>query len=137
MLMNERDKFIQAGIPYDDIDIEMVDLLSVLNFGLDIRTKFSCYGHEEGRLTYIMFDEEVSDESIARLLQAVDSNVGSSGVNGTKLYKWARKAHKTSFREPRTLSMNWILEVSHPIESDRRERIHKITESLKEMVERP
>lgn len=38
--MNIKSKFISNGIPYNDIDPEMVEILDVLNFGLDIKTKF-------------------------------------------------------------------------------------------------
>lgn len=131
--MNKRDKFINAGIPYDELDVEMIDLLDVLNFDLGIKTKFCCYGHKEGEMSYVMFDERESDKNVTKILRVVDSNIGTSGVSQTKLYKWARTMYSLSRKEHDSLAMNWMLDIKHPSEKDRKKNIDSITKSLKTM----
>jgi len=129
-------KFDDAGIPYDDIDPEMIEILYVLNFELNIKTKFCCYGHKKGERTYIMFDEAESDENVIQLLKAVDTNLGTSGVGGTKLYKWARTMYEPYYKMPHYPLMNWILEVDYFDESLKQVKFDKIVKAIKTLVKR-
>lgn len=130
------DKFTEAGIPYFNIDPEMIEILYILNFELNIKTKFCCYGHKEGDKTYIMFDESNSDENVIQLLKAVDTNLGTSGVGGTRLYKWARTMYEPYYKMPHRPEMNWMLEVTHKDEELRQERVRvgKLTKAIRELV---
>lgn len=65
--MNIREKFLLNNIPYDEIDPEMIDILDVLNFNLELKTKYCCYGHEERTVPYVVFDESVTDDEIQKL----------------------------------------------------------------------
>lgn len=132
--MSVREKFVNNGIPYDDIDSEMIEILDVLNFGLGVKTKFSCIGHSPEETTYIMFDEDVSEEKIFMLLSIVDGNVGTANVKQTKLYKWARMSYQEYFKLPYYPSVNWILEIKGTEDvSERLERLNKIAEELKRL----
>lgn len=77
-----RDKFISYGIPYDEIDPEMIDVLDIFNFQLGLKTKFCCYGHLPYERSYIVFDEDVTDKQIYQLVEQT-----SPFVN---YYKWVR-----------------------------------------------
>ncbi|MEM4994826.1 hypothetical protein WKH56_19890 [Priestia sp. SB1] len=72
-MLELRDKFIENGIPYDDIDPEMIELLDVFNFHLGLKTQFCCYGHNHSsptnRQTEIIFDKSVTDEDIYHLAE--------------------------------------------------------------------
>jgi len=102
---NLRDKFIEKGIPYDDIDVEMIELLDVLNFDLGLKTQFCCYGHTERySKPYVVFDKSVEDKDIYKLIdQFNDENVCFSIV----FNKWLRMAHVGE-----SLLENWKLNFS-------------------------
>lgn len=132
--MEIRDKFVEAGTPYDDIDPEMIEILDILNFQLNIKTKFCCYGHEIFERTYIMFDESESDENVARLLKAMDNNLGTSGVSGTVLYKWARTTYEPYYKMPHRLVMSWMLQIDYVSEELRQDRLNKVTKAIKKLL---
>lgn len=64
-----KNRFIEHGIPFDDIDPEMVNLLEIFNFQFGLKTKYCCYGHLPYEMSYIVFDESVKDEDIYKLAQ--------------------------------------------------------------------
>lgn len=66
-----RDKFLEHGIPYDNIDPEMRELIDVLNFHLGFTTRFCCYGHDDWTSPYVIFDDSVRDEQIYSLASVV------------------------------------------------------------------
>ena len=70
---SQRERFLSNGIPYDDLDQEMIDLIDVLNFHLKLKTKFCCYGHDNvfNDRPYVIFDENVKDEEIYHLAEQV------------------------------------------------------------------
>lgn len=64
-----KEKFLSYGIPFDDIDPEMIYILDVFNFHLGLKTKFCCYGHDPFEQISIVFHEEVTDEQIYNLAE--------------------------------------------------------------------
>jgi hypothetical protein len=89
--MNEvKERFLKAGIPYDDIDKELIPIIDLLNFKLNIKTEFCCYGHKTNEQGYIVFDKSVSDEEIQKLFAVlkVDNNDYCFLFN-----KWLRRAN--------------------------------------------
>lgn len=134
--MRLRDKFIKNNIPYDNIDPEMIEILDVLNFGLGIKTKFCCIGHSPKEPTSIMFGDKVTDEEIFMILSVVDWNVGTSGVKGTRLSKWARMLYQPYYKPPHYPKTNWILKIDgRDTKEERLIRLNKITEGLKELCD--
>lgn len=132
--MDLREKFIDADIPYDELDIEMIEILDILNFQLDIKTQYCCYGHKPKDLTYIMFEESQPDENIIKLLEAIDNNLGTSGVKNIKLYKWARTMYQPYYKKPWYPKMNWMLEIGYVDEVSRGTRLKKVTEAIRKIT---
>jgi len=79
--MELREKFLNANIPYDDIDKEMIELIDILNFDLGLKTEYCCYGHENGEETYIVFDKSVNDEEIYSLAKFLLESKRETCVN--------------------------------------------------------
>lgn len=129
-------KFEGAGIPYFDIDPEMIEIIHVLNFELGVKTKFCCYGHAEGELTYIMFDESESDENVIRLIKGIERKAGSSIVSRTKLYKWARTMYQRDSDKPHKIAMNWIFDINYVSEELRQERLDKVTKAFRTLIDK-
>lgn len=138
-ILQKRQRFINAGIPYDDIDPEMIEILDVLNFDLGIKTEYCCYGHTPQADTYIMFDENVTDQQMFRLISVTDEHIGLAGIKRTSLNKWLRTKYQRYCKQPHFPQMNWVLKI-HPIsedESDRKDRLDKVTTALKELASVP
>ena len=88
----QRQKFYDNNIPFDDIDPEIIDIIDVLNFQLDYKTEFCCYGHEIGEYSSIIFDDCVSDDMIYRLMEYLHNKIDLENIYnefGT-FKKWAR-----------------------------------------------
>ena len=99
--LTQRRRFLDNDIPYDDIDVEMIDLIDILNFKLDYRTQYCCYGHLElgdyNEQSYIVFDNCVSDEMIYELM---DHQFLRNKKYG-EFNKWARHVGDN-------LRVNWV-----------------------------
>lgn len=134
MTVDIRKKFLEEGIPFDELDPEMIQIIEILNFDFKLKTKFCCYGHKVGESTTIMFDDEVKDEQIVKLLPVVDSNVGTSEIRKVKLYKWARTMYQINYGKPWYPKMNWILEIEYIEENLKLKRLDKISRELKSSV---
>lgn len=121
--MNLRDKFIENGIPYDQLDPEMIEIIDVFNFHLGLKTQFCCYGHDSKTGSYVIFDECVTDEEILKLAE----QTGQLLRNAMSYYKWVR-----SF----PLRMNWKFTVStiwiDPDSQDKKTHLDGIVRLLKE-----
>lgn len=78
-----RENFLKNNIPYGDIDSEMIELLDILNFKWGLKTKFCCYGHNLSECSYVMFDDEIKDEDIYKLV----SYLHKEFPNNLKIYK--------------------------------------------------
>lgn len=131
--MNIREKFINEGIPFDNIDPEMIELLDVLNFQLNLKTKFCCYGHKTRENTHVIFDDNVSDEEVLKLLIAIDNNLGTSKIRKVKLHKWARIMYQPYFKKPWYPKLNWILEIEYVSENLRERRLNEVVVALKKL----
>lgn len=81
-----RNRFLRNGIPYDDIDPEMITILDNLNFHIGLKTEFCCFGHDEYDETYIVFDSAVTDEEIFGLSEHLMKEIGNFG----SFNKWVR-----------------------------------------------
>jgi hypothetical protein len=110
-----RQKFIRNGIPYDELDVEMVPVLDLLNFQLGIETKFCCYGHKPKEKSYIMFGDQVEDSQIQRLVEATNS-ISSHRL---KFFKWMRKPCDGDILN------NWILEIENYENLKSKEKYHR------------
>lgn len=119
--MNLREKFLENGIPYDDIDSEMIELIDVLNFHLNLKTKFCCYGHEVHSEIHLIFDESVTDEKILKLAE----QTGEYHL-AIFFYKWVRSS---------PVKMNWKLNIAKcwadPNSEDKRKHLEKVVDALK------
>ncbi|MCA1027075.1 hypothetical protein LCM23_13315 [Cytobacillus kochii] len=123
--MNDlREKFINKGIPYDNIDKEMIEVIDVLNFQLGLKTKYCCYGHRGQDFTHIVFHESVDDEKIYRLGEIICKQWLPNFVS---LKKWIRFTEK--------FQPNWVLEIGvrykDPNSPEKRERFERIVNELK------
>ena len=66
---NIKKAFDERNIPYNDIDPEMRELIYVLNFQLNLKTDFCCYGHDEYQETIVVFNSSVKDSDILNLAE--------------------------------------------------------------------
>lgn len=134
--MNDvKERFESVGIPYDDIDAQVIPLVDVLNFVVGIPTEFSCYGHgdsEDGghKNIHIVFDEVVSDEEIYHLAEYLGRKLGYF----VAFSKWVR-----AFDETSGLFENWIMEsiYSWSVEDckEKQEYFAELIKTLKEYSE--
>lgn len=111
----QREMFILHGIPFDELDVEMIPILEVLNFQLGIDTKYCCYGHKPEQKSYIMFGDEVEDSQMYSIVDAVDD----LSNHRLKVFKWMRKTYKDD------IVSNWILEIENYGELESKEKYHK------------
>lgn len=80
------------NIPYEKIDVEIVQLIKVLNEICKIPTKRCCSGHGKSSF-YIQFDESVYDEQIYELCSILFDNIENKNNNYLmfSVEKWGRK----------------------------------------------
>jgi hydroxymethylpyrimidine pyrophosphatase-like HAD family hydrolase len=98
--MNDvKERFMKAGIPYDDIDKEMIEVIDLLNFKLNLKTEFCCYGHQINEQGYIIFSDTVKDEEIQKLFDILKdyNNDYCFSFN-----KWLRRASNITLQ-------NWTI----------------------------
>lgn len=107
-----KESFIQSGIDYDDLDEELIKILYLLNFKLGIKTKFSCYGHEERDQFYIMFDESCDFNKLEKFAEIVAERI--SGGDLTFKY-WIRRTSK--------VLKNWMCETNGGKNIEQKEKI--------------
>jgi hypothetical protein len=78
--MDLREKFLQNGIPYDDIDEYMIPIIDVLNFKCNLKTQYCCWGHVNEKYSFyfneitLMFDQCVTDQEIHDLMYYLEDN---------------------------------------------------------------
>lgn len=100
--MELREKFLKAGILYDELDHEMIELIDILNFKLNLKTKYSCFGHKELDYFYIMFHEDVDFERIEKLAEKVAEKIHGSYLSFK--YYVRQSSHG--------VSKNWLCEMN-------------------------
>jgi len=93
-----RHRFNAHGIPYDEIDPEMIEMLDVINFEIGLKTKFCCYGHKDGESFSVMFHESVTDEQIMKLAEHTGLDSENTYVTFSKWVRW------------HPIDANWIME---------------------------
>jgi len=127
--VNLRDKFLARGIPYDKLDEEMIEIVNVFNFELGLKTAFCCYGHRSSESSYIIFDQEVTDEQILKLANIVCSD----WKNGFSFYKWVRhyplKGDKWELRQ--TWKFQCTMSWADPNSSGKLAFLNEMVETLK------
>lgn len=89
------------GIPFDDLDREMVPIVKFLNFKANLKTKYCCFGHKKRDHFYIMFDDSVSFEEGLKAAEKCSSSL-DPGIAAFKY--WVRKGSRNKVLK------NWILE---------------------------
>jgi hypothetical protein len=62
------ERFHKNNIPYKEIDKEMIEMIDILNFKCNLKTKFCCFGHQTREPIIIIFDESIKEEDIENLL---------------------------------------------------------------------
>ncbi|MGV6935815.1 hypothetical protein ACWA2B_09910 [Paenibacillus sp. CMM36] len=77
-------------IPFDKLDIEMREIISLLNCEYGIKTESCCFGHREKDSLYIAFHEDMND-FIEEL--AIEVATYMKGSDFTFEY-WVRKGSK-------------------------------------------
>lgn len=124
-----REKFLKYGIPYDEIDKEMIELIDVFNFHLGMKTKFCCYGHESHIKPYVIFDESVTDEQVYEVASKVCTDWKNWG-NSICFEKWVRGGFNK-------LLMNWKFTIMRryldPNNPKKKEHLDKVVELLRKI----
>jgi hypothetical protein len=121
--MNKQiERFLNAGIPYSELDIEMIDLIDVLNFHLGLKTKYCCFGHDDKTTPYVVFDGNVTDEQIYRLAEQTGKSYLQINFN-----KWVRYYPVTT---------NWTMNLKvlflDPNCDDKKKYLNDVVECLKQ-----
>lgn len=102
-----KEVLVARGIPYDEIDMEMRDLIYLLNVRLGLKTQFCCVGHEEDQFDqapYIIFDSEVTDEQIIEISTRCAEHIWPFSFK-----KWVRPTCMGEI-DGSHLYVNWMLE---------------------------
>lgn len=94
--MGYRENFLDNGIPYDNIDKELIDLLDVLNFEIELRTEFCCFGHDLNHGLIVGFSEFVQDDDIMSMIHYLKDKID------VDFKKWVRSADR--------ILTNWYFE---------------------------
>ena len=107
---------------YNEIDKELVDIIQLLNEGVPaIKTKYSCFGHEQNSKFYIMFDDNVNEELLLEWFKGFTKfNIT---YNGRFLlrnwYCWNDMPNNAKFVS------NWVVEFSG-MGSERSRLVHEL-----------
>lgn len=123
--MELREKFIEAGIPYDDLDVELIEVLDLLNFKLGIKTKFCCCGHKLNDRFYIMFHEDEPFEKIEKFAEEVVKQMKRFTFN-----YWVRSVIR---KDEIKVLKNWVCETGFVSQKSREDIIKEFTSILKKM----
>ena len=105
--MDIRAKFLRREIPFDELDVEMIELIDVFNFDLGLKTMFCCYGHKNGEETCVVFDACVTDEQIIRLAEYLSKVEREIEVNGVSLVNDFGEFNKYVRNVNNCLEINW------------------------------
>ncbi|MBL3637615.1 hypothetical protein [Bacillus subtilis] len=101
MKLNQREKFLKNGIPYDELDTQMINLIDILNFKMGLKTRHCCFGHKPYEIQ-VMFEEEVNlkEDQILELAELAGREWKGLQLSFSK---WARFS---------PLMFNWSLVLS-------------------------
>lgn len=93
-----KNKFLSVGIPFDELDEELINVLFILNFKLKLRTKYSCFGHGDKAHLYIMFHESNDTGVVEKFAEKVVSKICGSKLH---FYYYVRRSNK--------VKKNWVM----------------------------
>ena len=114
--MNNINKaFDERNIPYNDIDPEMRELIYVLNFQLNLKTDYCCYGHDEYQETIVVFNSSVKDSDILNLAERLASEKIVTEINGFRFYGFGEFNKCVIEDEDHNLVTNWNYQFPNPI----------------------
>ncbi|UAV84464.1 hypothetical protein phi18_194 [Bacillus phage phi18] len=108
-----RERFIKQGIPYDNLDKEMIGIIDVLNFDLGLKTQFCCFGHMPYEAPHVIFDESVTDEQILALAELT----GNYTYPQIFFYRWVRGY---------PIKQNWQMKLCLMFDEPESEHIHEL-----------
>ncbi|AVB11488.1 hypothetical protein C3438_19350 [Bacillus velezensis] len=99
---NQREMFLAKGIPYDELDAQMINLIDILNFKIGLKTRHCCFGHKPYEEIQVMFEEEVNlkEDQILELAELAGREWKGLQLSFSK---WARFS---------PLMFNWSLVLS-------------------------
>ncbi|WP_091017657.1 hypothetical protein [Paenibacillus amylolyticus] len=119
------EKFTKHNIPYNDIDKEMVEIIDLLNFKANLKTKYCCIGHREIDRLYVMFDDDVNSDSIKQFADNILSEIPNS--HHLVFNYWIRvvgRYHNSKVKR------NWMMESKRVNQNKRKELVKEINEVL-------
>lgn len=104
--LNTKQKSASSIIPYDKIDRKLIEVIKLLN-EKGFKTKFCCWGHKPRESAFILFDQSINEQNMAKLFYKLKNYYYKS-------YKWMR------YCEPKNdVWSNWVLEYpAHNIPRD-------------------
>ncbi|MDR6779557.1 MULTISPECIES: hypothetical protein [Paenibacillus] len=110
---------LEYEIPFEDIDVEMIEIIKILNFKCKIKTKYCCFGHRDKATLYIMFHEDMNDyleelaTKTAEKIAGVDFSFHFWIRKGTKgvLKNWSCKTNGAKTKSDRCRILKEFAEV--------------------------
>ncbi|ASS60650.1 hypothetical protein CHN56_00105 [Bacillus velezensis] len=123
---NQREKFIANGIPYDELDTQMINLINILNFKIGLKTRHCCFGHKPYEEIQVMFEEEVNlkEDQILELAELAGREWKGLQLSFSK---WARFS---------PLMFNWSLVLSKRFRDPEDVDKYRYLRSVEEFFER-
>ncbi|WP_411735067.1 hypothetical protein [Paenibacillus sp. M2] len=120
------EKFTEHSIPYNDIDKEMLEIIDLLNFRANLKTKYCCIGHKEIDRLYVMFDEDVDSNFINQFANNVLSEIPNS--HHLVFNYWIRVVGRYHSSQ---VKRNWMMESKKVSQNKRNELVKEIIDVLK------
>lgn len=120
--------FKENGIK--NIDKEIVNIIYLFNFELNIKTKNSCSGHDKG-FSYIQFDENVDDNDIYKLCNYLSKNLYLNEKEKNNCYFWMSKEGRRYNGE---FHFNWTLRPHIYKNIDNKMFLHKLEKCLYDYI---
>jgi len=119
------EKFAKHNIPYNDIDPEMLEIVNLLNFRANLKTKYCCIGHKEVDRLYVMFDEDVDSDSINQFADTVLTEIPN--YQHLTFNYWIRVVGR--YHNPQ-IKRNWMMESKRVSQNKRNELVKEINNVL-------
>ncbi|APJ11070.1 hypothetical protein [Bacillus safensis] len=124
--MNVRERFLENNIPYDRIDIQLINLIDILNFKLGLKTRHCCFGHEPLEEIYVIFEDDVNQKE--NMILEIAELAGREWMElHLSFKKWARFS---------PLMFNWQLVLSKGFEDPEDDKKYKYLKKIEEFFEK-
>ncbi|OAZ62832.1 SPBc2 prophage-derived uncharacterized protein YoqC [Bacillus siamensis] len=122
----QREKFITNGIPYDELDTQLINLIDILNFKIGLKTRHCCFGHRPYEEIQVMFEDEVNlkEDQILELAELAGREWKGLQLSFSK---WARFS---------PLMFNWSLVLSKRFRDPEDTNKYRYLRSVEEFFER-